>query len=106
MERYIAGRRYTPQRSYPHRTYPHRIHPHRRCGRNAGRRRLGRLLKIQSLICAGLLLVIVAAKSLDIAAADFITGKVRYVLEHDLELKSIYDYAGSPVSDIRSVLQR
>lgn len=103
MERYIAGRRYTPQRSYPHRTYPHRIHPHRRCGRNAGRRRLGRLLKIQSLICAGLLLVIVAAKSLDIAAADFITGKVRYVLEHDLELKSIYDYAGSLVSDIRSV---
>lgn len=102
MERYMAGRRYAPRHQYPHRAYPHHIQPRRRPGRNAGRIRPGRLLKIQSLICAVLLLVIIAAKSLDIAAADFITNKVRYALEYNVELKSIYAHAEALVSDIRS----
>jgi hypothetical protein len=48
-----------------------------------------------------LLLAVITAKCLNIAVAGYITGKVRYVLEHDVELKNIYAYAEALVSDVK-----
>ena len=93
---------YTTARRYP--TRPMR--PYRRHRRNARQNRLGRLLAVQTLICVILLLAVITAKCLNIAVAGYITGKVRYVLEHDVELKNIYAYAEALVSDVKSSIAK
>ena len=92
MDNYSSGRGYTSRRSIPHIR-------HTKTPKRGG---LGRLLAFQTLVSVILLLIIVIAKSINISAASFITGQVRYVLDHNVELKSIYAFAQTTVSDIKN----
>jgi len=96
----MTGRGYTPRRIYPHR----RLRRYSRQGRlrRFGQSRLGRVIAFQALVCSILLFVAVLARVLNIGVAGYITEKVRYVLGHDMELKSIYAYAETLASDIRN----
>lgn len=104
MESCMTGRGYTPRRIYPHR----RLRRYSRQGRlrRFGQSRLGRVIAFQALVCSILLFVAVLARVLNIGVAGYITEKVRYVLQHDMELKSIYTYAQTLASDIRSSINR
>lgn len=104
MESCMTGRGYTPRRIYPHR----RLRRYSRQGRlrRFGQSRLGRVIAFQALVCSILLFVAVLARVLNIGVAGYITEKVRYVLGHDMELKSIYTYAQTLASDIRSSINR
>lgn len=64
--------------------------------------RLRRLIKIQSLVSLVLLLVIMAARSVNFTAANFITGQAGYVLRHDIELKSILSGTENFIAGIRN----
>lgn len=92
MDSYTAARRYTTGRS----VLPRR---HTRIPQQGG---LRRLLAFQTLVSFILLLIIIIAKNVRIAPADFITGNVRYVLEHNVELNSIYTFAKTTVLDIKN----
>ncbi len=92
MDSYMAGQRYMTRRTAPH----------RRPGRNVKRSSLRRLIAFQTLICIILLFIIIIAKLINISATRFLTDNVRYVLEHNVELKNIYAYAQEMVPDIRN----
>jgi murein DD-endopeptidase MepM/ murein hydrolase activator NlpD len=91
MDNYPTDRRYTVRRSNPRRRH---AKPKRQGG-------LRRLLAFQTLVSIVLFLIIIIAKSIDISAARFVIRQVRYVLDHNVELKSIYTFAQTTVSDIR-----
>ncbi len=91
MDSYMTGKRYMTRRTAPHRRHV----------RNPQKGGLGRLLAFQMIISIILLLIIVIAKSIDLSAADYITGQVKYALTHNVELKSIYTYAETATSNIR-----
>lgn len=92
MESYMAGKRYMQRRSAPYR---------RRSGTIMRQGRLRRLIALQSLICVIIFLIMIIAKSVNISAAGFVTENARYILEHNVELKSIYAYTRTLVADIR-----
>lgn len=92
MDSYSTDRRYTTRRSNTHRRYT-------RIRQQGG---LWRLLAFQTLVSIILFLIIITAKSIDISAADFIIRQVRHVLNHNVELKSIYAFAQTTVSDIKN----
>jgi len=100
MESCMTGRGYPPRRMYPRRRY------RRNAGRcrpgRPGQSRIGRILAIQTLVCAILLFIAVLARVLGNTVAGFVAGKIRHVLEHDMELKNIYAYAETLAADIRS----
>ncbi|MGE5613385.1 MAG: M23 family metallopeptidase [Bacillota bacterium] len=64
--------------------------------------RLQRLIMFQSMACIILLLIVVAARSVNIAAANFVTSQVEYILRHDIELKSILSSTENFLAGIRS----
>ncbi len=92
MDSYTSGRGYTTRRSSPHKRYT-------RIPQRGG---LRRLLVFQTVVSVILLLIVIIAKSINISAASFITRQVGYVLSHNVELKSIYAFAQTMVSDIRN----
>lgn len=107
MESSTTGGGYAPRRIYPHRRYNRSAGRYRLAGAGhrglvrPGRGRLGRIIAIQALICSILLLIAVLARVLGNSAAGYVSGKIHYVLEHDLELRNIYTYAESLASGIR-----
>ncbi len=92
MDSYPTDRRYTARRSSSHRVRT-------RVGKQQGG--LKRLLAFQTLVSIILFLIIVIANSINISAASFIIRQVRYVLHHNVELKSIYAFAQTTISDIK-----
>jgi len=100
----MTGRGYTPRHMYPHRR--HRRYSRQVRLRRFGQSRLGRIIAFQALISAILLFAAVLARILNTAVAGYITEKVRYVLEHDIELRNIYAYAETLASDIRNSIIR
>ncbi len=93
MDSCPTARRYTTGRSNPHRG-------HTRIRRQQGG--LRRLIAFQALVSIILFLIVMIANSIDISAAGFIIRQVRYVLSHDVELKSIYAFAQTTLSDIKN----
>ncbi len=63
---------------------------------------LPRLITKQILIALVLLLVAVAAKSLNTPATNFVSEKIRFVLVQNIELKSIYDYLDKTVVNLKN----
>ncbi len=92
MESYPTDRRYTAGRSHPYRRRP------------VIRQRGGirRLLAFQTVVSIILFCIIMIANSIGISAAGFLTRQVRYVLSRDVELKNIYAFMKTTVSDIRN----
>jgi murein DD-endopeptidase MepM/ murein hydrolase activator NlpD len=80
-----------------------RRHASRRRGKIPGQGggRLRRLIVLQAMACSVLFLIIMAARSVNITAANFITGQVRHVLQHDIELKSALSSTKRFIDDIR-----
>lgn len=63
---------------------------------------LPRLITKQILVALVLLLVAVAAKSLNTPATNFVTEKIRFVLVQNIELKSVYDYLDKTVVNLKN----
>jgi murein DD-endopeptidase MepM/ murein hydrolase activator NlpD len=64
--------------------------------------KLRKLIMLQSVACIVLLLIIMAARSINITAANFITSQAGYVLQHDIEFKSILSNMENFIADIRN----
>lgn len=73
----------------------------RRTPRQGGGR-LRKLIVLQAMVCIVLLLIIMIARGVNVTATNFITGQVRYVLQHDIEFKSIISNAERIIADIRN----
>lgn len=94
MEYSVARQRYTTRRPANGRRRKRALQP--------GGVRLKKLLLFQSVICIILFLIIIIAKSINITATNFITDRIRYMLSHNVELKSILTYADNLAADIRN----
>jgi len=90
MDSYMSRQRYIRRRT----------NSYRRPAANLKRGRLRRIIAVQTIICISLFSIIFAAKMINIPAGRFVTDNVRYILEHNVGLKSIYTYARSIASDI------
>lgn len=64
--------------------------------------RLTRVIAMQLLIALVLLLAAGISKSVDTPVTNFISDKVRFVLEENIELKSIYDYMDKAVVNLKN----
>lgn len=83
--------------------YAHHTAPGKRRKRAA--REEGRLLRViarQFMIALILLLAAGASKSIDTPVTNFISGKLQFVLEQNIELKSIYDYMDKAVINLKN----
>lgn len=93
MDSYMARPRYAPRR-------PAVIQKHRRTPQSKGW--LKRLIALQTIICIILLIMIVIIKGIHISATDFISRQVDYVLSHNVELNSIFNYVENLATDVRN----
>ncbi len=55
----------------------------------------------QFIICVALLVIIGAIKSINISATNFVTNQVKYILNHNIELKNVFLYIDKLAADIR-----
>ncbi len=102
MEALSVRSGYAARRSVPYRSVPGRSVPGRGYGRSNRDGGLRRLITFQALICILLFFIIVIAKNINITAARSFTEQIRYVLSHNIEIKSILAYADDLVADIRN----
>lgn len=92
MDNSMARQRYSTSR--PMRNRRRRRIPNRNRG-------LRKLILFQSLICVLIFLMVLITKNIHISATDYITGQIKYVLEHNVEPKSILAYGRRLAVDIR-----
>jgi len=92
MDSYMARPRYAPRR-------PAAAQKRRKTPQSKGW--LKRLIALQTFICIILLLMIVIIKGIHISATDFMSKQVDYVLSHNIELKSIFNYVENLAADVR-----
>lgn len=83
---------------------PVQLRPMRGRGRirETRHRSLKKLIAFQALVCTLLFIILVIAKTINISAANYLIEKVRYVLSHNVELKSALAYAKNLAADIRT----
>lgn len=93
MDKSMARQKYSTSR--PMRNRRRRKTPQRSGG-------LRKLILFQSLICALIFMMVIITKNIRISATDYITAQVKYVLEHDVEPKSVSSHAGKLLADVRS----
>lgn len=91
MENSMVRQRYTRRPSPARR---------RRRAPRAGGSSLQQIMARQLIICMVLLIMIGIVKNINISATNFVTDQVKYILNHNIELKNVFSYVDKLAADI------